>query len=62
MLQVVPEGIELVKLLGVQQRHQNMLSILYLTEGSSSRFLFPIKNPEREKMLMVQKLLFTVGK
>lgn len=48
MLQAVPEGLEITKLLGVQHRHQNLLSISYLTEGSSSRFLFSRNNPEED--------------
>lgn len=63
MLQVVAEGLEVMKLLGVPHRHQkNFLSIPYLTEGSSSRFLFPRKKSRSRKDADGQKLLFTAGK
>lgn len=63
MLQVVPEGLEIMKHLGVQHRHQKyLLPISYLTGDSSNSFLYPRKNTEGEKMLTVQKLLFTMGK
>lgn len=48
MLQVVPEGLEIMKLLWVQHRYQNLFSISHLTEGSSSRFLFLRNNPEED--------------